>query len=1399
MRATARTRMGCSRGARVVLACAVGLGWTISAQASAAPDRLAGPGSVASIALQLPLDAAPDSIPVNDAPLAELIASDSEGELGSSVSVSGSTVVAGAPREDDTEGISYVFGASKGAWSQQAELTAGAERAVGGLFGKAVAISGNAMVVGAPGNDGHPAGKAFVLTYSEAKGAWSEPVELAPDETGSESNFGHSVAISGSTVVVGAPGENGDPAGRAYVFTGSGSSWSKPTELDGPAENRDFGASVAISGSTVIVGDPEAETGESVETGAAYVFTGSGESWSEPATLTASDGAAGDEFGRAVAVSGSTVLVGAPGHTERTGAAYVFTGSGASWSERDELSAGEDSGEGDYFGEAVAISGSTAIVGAPGDDTRAGAAYVFTGAEASWAAQSVLTPAERESEAAFGDSLSVSGSMLAVGAPRAKDETGVAYVYELGPPPPAAELSMTAHAAPNPVELGEDLEDTFTIANAGPEEAEAVVFADELPSGVTLKLVSASQGSCNETTAGGKTTASCALGSLAEGAHATVKEIVEPTRAGVVSNTATVSSATEDLNLENNTATATATAETPIPPSPPCEASMTVGAVTVLADCISEVGNGTYTAVGNTRFSDGASIVLAGTQTPAPLIVDPAAGTIALAPAVGGGAQTGELEVNGVDVGGGRLAIDTQGVTDPVSGVAGSAKIAGLETIALSLSSWVFEDVGITPTAYLLPSGAGGGVVVDGRLTLPAWLGAAIEYGPLGSAVSGQLAVQVAASGQVSVLDGGITYQSTDFGLSSLQLAKGQLSYQRAGDVWTGSATLGFPNLANLVVNTTIGQGKLDELTANFTCAALCSGPEVQKGNGAKVPSIGAVLDLEDASLEMINLQGISYTPFTINFEHPVHVCITSPRFKIACPAQPPPPPPPKIEGRLVAGALGNKIVIGGNFTALLDGAFSAEGTVGLAPLHSGTFPEPAALEKNQSAQNVVNTILKSVNAGVELAGAQVSFTPPSLLQASGEVFLPPLPFPVQFLEGKLSIGIDPPHFTGEGSLSLVVPGYVPIIGGDRFGGVEALVSDAAAAGEVEIPGFCIHYIGCTPSISVLVAFDYANAGFTIRLNGGSINEYATVPQAVAGSARVQGSHRAVRVPGGKQMATFTVSSARGTPNVRLLGPPGAHRRVFTLASSKRLHNRTGALAWTTRSGHSESFLVFLPAGGRWTVSRIGGAPIAAVKVTVPRHKLHAASYPHAAPRAGDLPKGTVSTSSAITLHYSVPHAAPGTTVELWAGTGPHGAGGVMIADGLPPSGSATWKFAGLAGGRYWPYAIVNQNGIPISIQYWPGSVEIVNPDAPAAPTDVQAAAESGQVLVGWNEVAGASTYAVTATPASGGATVRDAVPASQLGDQLTLAPGQWSIAVQAVDAEDIASLPSAPSSVTVP
>jgi hypothetical protein len=107
-------------------------------------------------------------------------------------------------------------------------------------------------------------------------------------------------------------------------------------------------------------------------TGAAYVFTSSGSTWTQQAKLTASDGAANNDFGFSVALSGSTALVGAFGNNSGTGAAYVFVRSGSTWTQQAKLAS-----SGGGFGNSVTLSGSTALVGAPLNPSHIGAAYVF--------------------------------------------------------------------------------------------------------------------------------------------------------------------------------------------------------------------------------------------------------------------------------------------------------------------------------------------------------------------------------------------------------------------------------------------------------------------------------------------------------------------------------------------------------------------------------------------------------------------------------------------------------------------------------------------------------------------------------------------------------------------------------------------------------------------------------------------------------------------------------------------------------------------------------------------------------------------------------------------------------------------------------------------------------------
>jgi hypothetical protein len=215
-----------------------------------------------------------------------------------------------------------VFTGSGATWSQRAELTA-SDGAAGDEFGWSVAIAKSAVVVGAPGNQG--TGSAYVFTGADS--TWSQQARLTASGGAAGDAFGDSVALSGSTAVTGAYGRKSS-TGAAYVFV-LPSQQAKLT-ASGAAANDNSGVSVAVSGSTAVVG----AYGKNSNTGAAYVFTRSGSTWTQQAALTAPSRARNDSFGFSVAVSGSTAVVGAPGKNSGTGAAYVFTGSGSKWSRR---------------------------------------------------------------------------------------------------------------------------------------------------------------------------------------------------------------------------------------------------------------------------------------------------------------------------------------------------------------------------------------------------------------------------------------------------------------------------------------------------------------------------------------------------------------------------------------------------------------------------------------------------------------------------------------------------------------------------------------------------------------------------------------------------------------------------------------------------------------------------------------------------------------------------------------------------------------------------------------------------------------------------------------------------------------------------------------------------------
>lgn len=218
--------------------------------------------------------------------------------------------------------------------------------------------------------------------------AWLQAAKLTASDGAAWDDLGIAVAISGDTVVVGA--DLDDMKGSVYVFTRPGGGWAdmtqtaKLTASDGASPDS-FGNSVAISGDTVVVGsflDDVAYTHQ----GSAYVFVEPGGGWADmtqTAKLTAGDGAEGDNLGRSVVVDGDTVVVGADLHdvggNDDQGATYVFEKPGGGWgnmTETAKLTAG-DGATGDVFGCSVSAAGDTLVVGAWGDDSDKGSAYVF--------------------------------------------------------------------------------------------------------------------------------------------------------------------------------------------------------------------------------------------------------------------------------------------------------------------------------------------------------------------------------------------------------------------------------------------------------------------------------------------------------------------------------------------------------------------------------------------------------------------------------------------------------------------------------------------------------------------------------------------------------------------------------------------------------------------------------------------------------------------------------------------------------------------------------------------------------------------------------------------------------------------------------------------------------------
>jgi len=369
------------------------------------------------------------------------------GQFGLAVSISAdsNTAIVGAKYDSTTAsnaGSSYIYVKSGSNWVEQ-QIIESDDLEANDYFGYSVSISGdgNTAIVGSRNKDtvSNSEGKAYIFTRSGS--TWSQQQAIQASNIGSGDFFGHSVSLSadGQTAIVGAPNEDsgGSQAGSCYVFARSGETWTEQQRFNSTPNiaNSMFGwsASLSADGNTAVIGAYQEDVGGvNYNDGAAYIFTRSGNIWTQRQQITPSDLQSDDKFGTSVNISGNgqTVIVGSPREgASDGGAAYIFTRSGETWTQQQKIKPG-DIGSSDDFGFAVSIidNGNTVLIGSTHNGNDEGAGYVYTRTEAVWTLKKKIIASDAGNGTQLGTDVSIANNETSVlGA--FDNAIGAAYFY----------------------------------------------------------------------------------------------------------------------------------------------------------------------------------------------------------------------------------------------------------------------------------------------------------------------------------------------------------------------------------------------------------------------------------------------------------------------------------------------------------------------------------------------------------------------------------------------------------------------------------------------------------------------------------------------------------------------------------------------------------------------------------------------------------------------------------------------------------------------------------------------------------------------------------------------------------------------------------------------------------
>ena len=372
--------------------------------------------------------------------------------FGGAVSIYGKYAIVGALNEDtggSNAGAAYVFVQNDNlSWTQVSKLQA-ENVAASANFGCAVAINERFAFVGAINEDTSASNAGSVYVFEQkSDGVWYQIQQLQASDRQANDNFGGAIALSGNAVVIGAMGEdtNGTSSGAAYVFELDNNigRWSEVKKLKGSdAKAYDyFGNAVAICDNIAIVGAYLLSPGGTSDAGACYIYERNvAGNWQEVQRINASDKESSDNFGVSVGIDGHFAVIGASGEDNayaNAGALYVFErAADGMWDEKAKIQA-SDKKASNYFGCSVGISGDTIIAGATGKDETnndIGGAYLYRISDGIWSEVAMLTASDRQASDQMGNSVAISGGFALVGA-KLQDsgdtDAGAAYVFETG-------------------------------------------------------------------------------------------------------------------------------------------------------------------------------------------------------------------------------------------------------------------------------------------------------------------------------------------------------------------------------------------------------------------------------------------------------------------------------------------------------------------------------------------------------------------------------------------------------------------------------------------------------------------------------------------------------------------------------------------------------------------------------------------------------------------------------------------------------------------------------------------------------------------------------------------------------------------------------------------------------